>query len=79
MTNQANPEQIARGLSVSLQRELLRLSAAPEFMPVTWLVRYGYRLEQAGLAKRTTLTDRSALTPLGLVVRRYLQEQSNAE
>lgn len=66
-------EKIAAGLKNRLLREFLTLSAEPQDKPVTWSVRWGYRLERMGLARRTLLTDRTRLTPLGLAVRNHLR------
>jgi hypothetical protein len=50
----------------------------PAYMSITWSVRFGYRWERMGLAKRTLLTDATYLTPLGRAVRAALQETKDA-
>jgi len=72
-----DPVKIAASLAPTLQRALLELNEHPQMKPISWCVRYGYRLEEAGLAKRTLLTDRSFLTPLGPAVRRELEREQS--
>jgi hypothetical protein len=69
-------EKIAAGLTARQQRELLTLSGQPQGKSITWRARFGYGFERLGLTKRTLLTDRTYLTPLGLEVRAVLERQS---
>lgn len=73
-----NIEDVAEGLTPALERELLTLSEHPQDKSVSWSVKFGYRLERMGLAKRTLLTDRTLLTPLGRLVCHHLRQRSEA-
>lgn len=79
MSRQVDVEKVAKGLTPALQRQVLSLGPVPQRRSITWCVRFGYRLERMGIARRTLLTDSTKLTPLGLAVRDYLlKEQGSA-
>ena len=70
-------EAVAVRLRPSQVKAVLELSGHPEDKSVSWSVRVGYGLERLGLAKRTLLSDKTYLTPLGLDVRRALATPPN--
>jgi hypothetical protein len=82
-THQANPEQIARGLSEAQKRALLEaIERGPEYRVPGFELRNERvldRLWRKGLANPPSFNRGNRLTSLGLAVRRYLQEQSNAK
>ncbi len=64
--------EVVERLTEAQREAVLELEADPIDRPISWSVRVGYGLERIGLARRTLLTDRTKLTPLGLEVRSLL-------
>jgi hypothetical protein len=68
------PQEFARVLTTAQRAALGHLSEKPWSFPLRWHVLVGYGLERLGLVKRTWLTGKSYITPLGLAVRAILTE-----
>ena len=71
-----DPKAIAARLSETQRSALGFLSVKPWEFSLRWAALVGYSLERMGLAKRTFWRDKFYITPLGLAVRKALQEQS---
>ena len=69
------PKSHCSGIERGAADALGFLSVKPWKFPLRWSVLVGYSLERTGLAKRTFWRGKSYITPLGLAVRKALQEQ----
>jgi hypothetical protein len=71
--------ELAERLRPTQVEAVLSLSEHPADKSVSWSVFVGYGLERLGLAKRTLLSDRTYLTPLGLEVQAILRARAGQE
>jgi hypothetical protein len=70
----SDPHAIARLLTKTQRDALFHVSEKPWSFPLRWNVLVGYGLEVLGLTKRSWLLDRTRITPLGLAVRKIIED-----